>query len=553
VIGTRCFNEIRKWVKDLGDDWCFCPEKADAAISRSNITSYISSPGTDMGAINETAGVRRVLRHPIDSKTQRPIENSVGDLISKEFGGELRLYCHFGKESSIIPLLLRDMMGMQVDLRPILHRAPIYDTRKHILKLGLGQMLPGLLGHDDPQAGALLQDFAWQSVTNSVMSSGLGVNMWALLTLAAMIGCTEIHTKNSSRFASSALSCILSMAPSSATPGKMIPVRSFNANTTTHEYIPIAVQPGKAQRNEHFIRPAKDNHFAHGGTHTFCPVVDGLAPEDYLGCGHVAAMAKLICCKYIEVPAKYLRGFYQLVPGRHYALYKHPNDADPEAREGTLIINKSSVQIAHWAKGDREGEVTSAEFAFTDWHEALHQKELLVLPMVFRQGAGVWVKGGAGVGCLVSDGTAHSIADGGGAVEEGQFVSNFDHVRHCYSAMVDECEYEAMDPEEVIEKLIPPGTMLWLKPGSTTWGDLQRYFPARPATEGGEDNRALAVRLDFPLEDDYTPGMLCVIVLQRKYGSVRMQAPEYEHYCVNPWELVPVGTEGFVELRELHT
>ena len=552
MIGNRCFNEIRKWVKDLGDDWCFCPDKADMPVSRSNITSYISSPGTDMGAINESAGVRRVLRHPIDNKTQRPIENSVGDLLGKEFGSELRLYCHFGKESSIIPLLLRDMMGMQVDLRPILHRAPIYDSPKHIRKLGLHQSLPGLMGQDDPQPGPLLQDFAWQSVTNSVLSSGIGVNMWALLTLASMIGCTEIHTKNSSRFASSALSCILSMAPSSATPGRMVPVRSFNANTTTHEYIPVTLQPGKTQRNEHFIRPSKDNHFAHGGMHTFCPVVDGLAPEDYLGCGHVAAMAKLLCCKYIEVPAKYLRGVYQLVPGRYYALYKHPHEANADTLEGTLIINKSSVEIMHWKKGDK-GHAEASECAFADWHGHLLAAELLVLPMVFRQGAAVWIDGGARVGCLVADGTARSIAEGGESVSNGQFVSNFDHVKHCYHAVTEENQYEELEPEGVLDHLIPPGTMLWLKPYTTTWNDLHAHFPLKSIPEGELDNRALAVRLDFPLEDDYTPGQLCVIVLQRKFGSLRMQAPDYEHYCVDPWEVVPVDTEGFVELRELHT
>jgi hypothetical protein len=525
-------------VKDLGDDWCFCPDKTDSPISARNITHYISSPGTDLGGLSESAGARRLLRVPFDGKSQRTVENAVGDLISKEFGSELRLYCHFGKESSIIPLLLRELMGMQVDLRPILYRAPIYDSKKHITKLGLGHQLPGLCARDDLQPGPLLQEFTWQSVTGSTTSTGIGVNMWALLTLASMIGCKEVHTKNSSRFASSALACIVSMAPTAATPGRMIPVRSFNANTTTHEFVPVVAQPGGKKRVEHFLRPSKDNDFAHGGTHTFCPVVNGLAPEDYLGCGHVVAMAKLLCCKYVEVPARHLRGFYQLVAGRYYALHKHPNEHNARALEGTLLIRKADVEIAFWEKGDRDNCVVRPR-SFTEWQDELQLEELLVLPMVFRDGAAVWVAGGQGVGCLVSDATAD------------EFASNFDHAHFCYHAQTEADTHEQLSPEDVIEQLIPPGTMLWLKPYTTTWNDLHANFPRKALADGERDNRALAVRLDFPTEDDYTPGQLCVIILERRAGSSRMQASDYNHHCVDPWELIPVDTEGFVELKEL--
>jgi hypothetical protein len=544
------YNSIRTWVKDLHDTWSFCPDKSDCPISSSNITHYISSPGTDMGAVCESPGTKRILRVPFDSKSQRPVEHSVGDLISKEYGVELRRFCHFGKESSIVHLLLRELMGMQVDLRPVLFRAPIYDSPKHIAKLGLEGQLPGLCSRDDQQPGALLQEFSWQSVTNSVSSTGIGVNMWGLLTLASMIGCTEIHTKNSSRFATSTLACILSMAPAAATPGRMIPVRSFNSNTTTHEFVPVIPRPCGGKRFEHFIRPSRDNEFAHRGTHTFCPVVNGMAPEDYLGCGHVVAMAKLLCCKYTEVPARHLRGFYQLIPGRFYALHKDPNEYTPSALEGTLIITKSSVDIMYWERDDKEN-ASSVSASLTSWHKTLERVELLVMPMVFREGAAVWLSGGSTVGCLVSNGTLNSHIAAGNRVPDNQFISNFDHFNHCYCALSGDEEYEALTPVEVLEQLIPPGTMLWLKPDTDAWNELHPNFPSGRLDDGEADNRALAVRLDFPTEDNYTSGQLCVIIFERKNTTLRLQAPNYRHICVNPWELIPVGTEGYVELKEL--
>jgi hypothetical protein len=367
-----------------------------------------------------------------------------------------------------------------------------------------------------------------------------------------MIGCTEIHTKNSSRFASSVLSCIMSLAPAGSTPGKMIPVRSFNANTTTHEYVHVTLAPGKPLRNEHFIRPSKDGHFAHGGSHTFCPVVDGLVPEDYLGCGHVAAMAKMLCCKYVEVPAQYLRGFYQLASGRYYALYKHPHERNTDQLQGTLFIGKTGVEIEYWPKGDRATGTRATTVSFLKWHDELRSHELLVLPMVFRQGAAVWSEDKTKVGCLVTYGTRRSIASNTGSEpDENEFVSNFDHGNHCYCAQMDESEYEQIDPEDVMDRLIAPGAMLWLKPYTTSWNELHARFPMKIFGEGESDNRALAVRLDFPTEDNYTPGQLCVIVLERRQGSLRMQAPEYDHHFVDPWELIAVGTEGYTELREL--
>ena len=549
----RYHNNIRRWVSWLGDTHCFCPAKAEMTYSTSNITHYISTPGTDMGAADESPDVQSVLRVRVDSKSQRSVESLVGELISSEFGAELQTFCHFGKEASIIPLVLRDMLAMQVDLRPILYRAPIYDSKKHITKLALQDRLPGLCARSNTQPGPLLQEFAWTSVSNSVMANGYGINMWGLLTLASMIGCTEIHCKNSSRMASSVLSCIMSIAPAASTPGKLIPVRSFNPNTTTHEYVPVTLQPGRSLRNEHFIRPSKDDSFARGGIHTFCPVTDGMAPEDYLGCGHVAAMAKLLCCKFIEVPAKHLKGFYQLVPGRYYALYKHPHERNRETREGTLMIGKTGVEIMHWTKGEREvGEGAGGTVSFLKWHDELRDRELLVLPMVFRQGAAVWAEDKIHVGCLVTHGTRRELARARGSEpDENEFVSNFDHVNHCYCAQMEESDYEQIDPEEVIDRLIPPGTTLWLKPYTVSWDNLHAKFPLKVFNEGETDNRALAVRLDFPPEDDYTPGQLCVIILERKPGTLRMQEPEYEHHFVDPWELVAVGTEGYTELREL--
>jgi len=414
----------------------------------------------------------------------------VGELISNAFGAELLQYCHVEKEPSIYTLLLKSLCTTEVDLRPLLGGAPVYDTRKHIAKLGLQRTLPGLYNSESAAPDKFLRCFTWKAETGQVMSEGMGVNMWALLLMGSLMGSDEIHTKQSSRVANSILSLILRLAPPGATPGNMIPVRGINERSHHPENVMVS---GK-NRCEHFIRPVNDDNMAINGRFTYCQVMKGgLMPEDYLGLAPVLGMSEYLACKYWEVPPQYVEGHIQIMQGRWYCIRKHSENAR-EVVEGTLTIDKGGAHIYY----DDRGE----SFSYEDWQKELRARGFLVMPSVTRCGAVVTYDGGSKVGCLVPNGTRAAMVQEGTSIAEGAFVSNFDHVNVRYSALVDEGTLLHMPVVLTIESLVPPGTVLWIKPDSQTWADMKECFPPTDAKGGEEDEeedgRMVQARLNMP-------------------------------------------------------
>ena len=171
---------------------------------------------------------------------------------------------------------------MTVDLRPLLGGLRVYDTAKHIRKLELRGAVPGLERSTHSALDTFLKTVSWKGAANGPdLSAGLGVNMWALLLMGALIGNDEIHTKNSSKVATSLLTLMLNMAPASSTPGGRIPVRSFNQQSGAPETVIVntGTQP------EHFLRAINDDKFATGG---------GLrtAPKTRIGCPRTISGAR---------------------------------------------------------------------------------------------------------------------------------------------------------------------------------------------------------------------------------------------------------------------
>jgi hypothetical protein len=423
-------------------------------------------------------------------RNQRPIEDSVGDLLLNVYGAELAQFCHFGKEPSIIHLLIKGLMSMEIDLRPLLGGAPIYDTKKHIKKLGLHLALPGLFSSTHTKPDKFMKGFIWKSASTAVMSEGIGVNMWAILLMASLMGSDEIHCKSSSRVASSILSLILGLAPSAATPGNIIPVRSFNEKSRHPDVVVVSSQ----NRCEHFIRPLEDDNLAINGNYTYCQVDGKFVPEDYLGCSYVMEMSKFLKCKYEHVPAKHVMGHYQLMQERFYPIYRNGADGLTEA-DGNLIIDKHGVHV--------EYDVDRAEtFTFIDWHAKLRNLGFLVMPCVWRSGAGVYVGEGddVQVGCLVPTGTKLAIEANFQNLEDYHYISNYDHIGRCYHALVQEDTLVSMPVLKTMDNLIPPGTVLWLKPGGPTWNTMTPQFPRSRISDGDADMREVQVRLNIPID-----------------------------------------------------
>lgn len=419
-------------------------------------------------------------------RAQKNIEAVVGELLSNAFGGDLLQYCHVEKEPSIYTLLLKNLCTMEVDLRPLLGGAPVYDTKKHIAKLRLQRTLPGLYNSETSSPDKFLRCFSWKAETGQVMSEGMGVNMWALLLMGSLMGSDEIHTKQSNRVANALLSLILRLAPPGATPGNMIPVRGINEHSHHPESI---IVPGK-NRCEHFIRPVNDDNMAINGRFTYCQVMKGgLLPEDYLGLAPILGMSDYLACKYWEVPPQYLEGHIQIMQGRWYCIRKH-SEVPSEVVEGTLIIDKGGAHVSY--------EDRVAIWSYEEWQKELKAAGFLVMPTVTRCGAVVTYDDGTKVGCLVPNGTRAAMVLDGFNIAEGSFVSNFDHINVRYSALVEEGTLLHMPVIDTIESLVPPGTVLWIKPDSQTWADLSEFFPPMSTHEDEEDKRMVQARLNIP-------------------------------------------------------
>ena len=482
-------------------------------------------------------------------KAQRSLEAIVGEQIQKEYGGDLFRYCHFEKEPSILQLLLKVLCSMEIDLSPLLGGAPIYDSSKHIAKLGLHTTLPGLiLNTDSNKPDKFMRAFAWKTQLGAnVMSEGFGVNMWSLLLFGSLAGSNEIHCKQSARVANSILSLILRLAPSGATPGNMMPVRGINERSQH----PECVQVSSKGRCEHFIRPINDDNFAMNGRFSYCDMNGDKMPEDYLGLGYVLEMSKFLKCKYECVPPQYIQGHIQLMQDRFYCIYKH-SEGGQEGIYGTLLIDKHGAHVVY--DGDK-----AATWTYEEWQTKLGEIGYLVLPTVARSGALVTYDDGGNVGCLVPSGTRASMISAGIQVPEGGYVPNFDNYRVCYTALVEENTLLPMPPLLAIDNLVPPGTVLWIKPDTQAWADLSPSFPPTSLSEEEAGQRMVKVRLNVPQKmvsfflvcasagesltrgapaQHPTPGVVYVTVRQR--SVIHSRDIHYKHIEVDPWELTLV-------------
>ena len=434
-------------------------------------------------------------------------------------------------------------------------------------KLGLRNCVPGLERSTHSAPDTFLKACAWKGAAGGPdLSAGMGVNMWALLLMGALIGNDEIHTKNSSKVATSLLTLMLGMAPACSTPGGRVPVRSFNQRSGAPESVIVAT----ARQPEHFLRAINDDKFAMQGEFTYCPQEDGTMPEDYLGCAHALAMSKFIKCKYTEVPPHQLRGFYQLMQRRHYALVRK---AHPDGREdavGSLYIDHTGAVVT-WI--DALQQTGTHRVGMMEWEGYIQAEGFLVMPMVWRRGAAVTTEDPLRpVGCLTSTGTHKSLQRPAGGLGLGStpYVGNYDPVLYGYHALIDENETVFMDTLSAHERLIVPGTVMWLRPENQAWEDLRTHFPS--VREGEEDTRHVRVRLNIPHEQvtrcardlqrrdllitrshpqASQEGRLFVTILQRRANASQVQDCSYRHVCVDPWDLVLERAAGCAEIKEL--
>lgn len=482
--------------------------------------------------MSETSEFKNILRFLPSNKGSLTPCQLLAKMISSEYGPELSRFCHFGPESCIVERLVERMLNFRVDMRSVLGNAPIYNTKKHIEKLGLRAELPGLCrqAHDKPDT--FFKMGVWKSGNGAVGSEGASVNMWSLLTAASIIGSNHIHCKNSSRVANNLMSLILESAPAATTPGDFIPVRSFEEVSRGMEMVQVI----PTDRPENYLRPVNDVNFAINGIYSYCRVEDGEMPEDYIGFGYVRSMSKFLQCKYVEVPPAHVLGHYQLMPDRWYCIYNHD-----KKQLGSMLIGQDSPKVC-FQMDETVSEILECEF--DQWEDKLRAESYLVLPTIFRSGAAVSLDGDDdGVGCLVSDWPGQGSG----------YASNYDHANFCYHALSQESQGElhVITAVDVYYRLIVPGAELWIKPGTQAWGQLSEFFPSCNLEEGQAELRMVKVRLNVPLVKKPEKNKVYVTVVYKKVNGFQTMDVEIQHIPVDPWELSRKGP-GKPEL-EIHS
>lgn len=536
----RSYNSVKTWIDWLMQNHCFCPLEFERPFdSASNITCYVSTPGTFEGGVNDSVEFKSFLRYACSERGPNTPQHVMARKIFKSFGLYLKLFCHFGPEPSIMEDLMEKLQGLVVDLRPVLGCPSVYDTAKHMKKLGMSSELPGLCtsGQDGPD-NFLKMPLSWKSSGGGWASEGAGVNMWVLLVWASLLGCNHVHCKNTSRFAQSIIKLMARNAPASITPGNAVPIRSFHDQTRENEVIEL---DDSWKRPDHFLRPIRDDYFASSGKFSICAadedVAEGLLPEDYICCAAAMEWRKFFKCKkYIDVPPK-TPGDYQLIPCRYYCVYSKSKKV-----WANLWADHNGVTVTD--VGESDGEDSGCHYSCMLWQEQLKEDGWLVLPMVWRTGALVRVEGEDRFGCLVPSNYEELN-------QIGSWGSNYNSSKLLYNVLYSsEEDLSLMSPLDVLDSLVRPGTEVWIKPDTEAWGALAPNMP--PLSQGGEDVRMIKARLNIPLTPHSPHGKVVVTVLQREAGLTNVYSIDYRHVTVDPWELSPDPPEtDCLEVTEL--
>lgn len=532
----RSYHEIKHWIITLAESHCFLPDDCQQPYNvNHNISAYIADPGTIEGhAINEQQVFR--LGHQ-DKNPNRSLQQRVADRVSEKYGKELYLYCHMGKETSMIAhALYACMTQFAPDFQQLLVTDSLFDTARHIRRLGLENDYPGLArAGQNTSPGTLMKSFTYKE------GMALGVNIWQLLIVGTLIGNRNLHAKCSSDFSRHVLSVILQQAPRAATPGNKIPVRSFNAQTGRQEYVVVDAE----NRPDFFLRPLNDNAFMESGVLSDCrsDPKTGLLPEDVMNCPHLVRASRLLKCKIRDVPAHFLAGDYNLLQNQTYTLHR-------EGAVGFVRVQGDTVLIRMWDEASEEETVKDRKIC-DDWQKEIKDIGCIVLPTIIRPCAAVWDKERKRVGILLPQvGDKLVVWDETTSKAESKDPRNTDDKRpHTYLPYLVEYESGRLQPIsalDTLENIVVVGTEFWLKPHSPAWETMRNNFPLA-SSSSDMSTSALRVRINVPDVASPDKAMLYVTTMQRFRKSFQGES-SCKTFPVSPEDLVPVGTPGLREI-----
>ncbi len=352
-------------------------------------------------------------------------------------------------------------------------------------------------------------------------SVGIGIHWPQLLLLTSLTGDsigTNIHPQLISDLSRTLTRLVLSKAPAAVTPGRFVEVSSFNCYDCSLEPIDMG---SFADRPEHFIRP-QNEQLAVDGVLPDCDNFQNFAVEDILHMGPTCGWATCIGCPVWMVPA-IADVNYSPRMDVCYLTYNQTSGAI-----GALEIHESMQIIMEYSSNTGDSMVT---FELMTWQKELADKGFIMLPLITRPAACVAVNDAGGVGCLVR------CTDDGASF-------NLSREDRCYRIKVHVDTVQKIEPLVVMEKLLPIGTLCYLKMESQSAGPLIRRL-STPLSVEERRSRVLRMRLSTPNVKNPVDGRLYVVFVVRK-GVVAFG----ETITVDPWEIT-TDKGGRIEIEYL--
>jgi hypothetical protein len=222
----------------------------------------------------------------------------------------------------------------------------------------------------------------------------------------------------------------------------------------------------------------------------------------------------------------------------HYSVLR-----DTDMAYGTVFISVRSAKVnleLHLEAGDME----AASFEFDDWQEELRKQDILITPMIWRQGACVENKtaeGGREIACIVPP-----------PAEEDQPAptSNFSASDCMYSILYREgLPSRKLHFLKVLERLIPVGTEVYVLLKSPTVVELNLQI-----SRTDRSREYLAGRLNVPTVEKPEPGKIYVTCIQK---PILARSDASDVSCVtlvlDPWDAVLDLPDGVLCVPNLIT
>lgn len=260
---------------------------------------------------------------------------------------------------------------------------------------------------------------------------------------------------------------ILSRAPAVSTPGNTCLIRSFHLYSTKSQRIAL---PSK-NRPHHFLRPVEDRQFMDTGELTFAKRIQNFLPEDVMHCGFLFLIAKFFTCNILDIPGRLVQNEYEILADTAYAVW------NPVSKQQGVLVAESSLGIVNLKTNDSS---ICEGWSYDEWHEELQKSDFIILPMVFRAGACVFLDDDDSLGLLVP--------------WDEERGNNFNEENGLYQALVTEAgEKLELEPVQVVQKLVPTGQDLFIDISQPYFATIKG---SRPSSARNLD--FLLVKLNVP-------------------------------------------------------